>query len=273
MVSLADGYEDEKETNRVGWKASLDSRQARVQAMPINPYSRSNAGGSSGVRSSSGFKAGSSFMKLPEPTTSRGPSTVARDSGAERDNIANRRLIANELSLAMDEVRDCCPLCFALNGGCHPKHELVKDCKIALDLPFIRVVSGWIDLKKMCQIKAKDRMSFCFSCGSPVGEFEPNIHKKDWTMSIQGRNCYAGDFMAMAYFLIYKVQEYREQFEEDWGMEVPHDKAEWAKWLMEWEGPAAFYRGIRVWLWFYGLRVKRVARGAAPQIPDSVRAG
>lgn len=188
-----------------------------------------------------------------------------------QSNVANRTMLAKRLNTSMVMCMRACPFCFALNAGLRDTHpgRLVVGCKEELNVAFINAGTGWIAFKKLLRVPRIPGLSFCYYCGCPIGEYEPQHHKNGWQPAKKQCNCPGADFLAIAFWLIWHTKEYREEFQRYWGTPVPEHLPAWAATLVQLDGPNGFYTGIRVWLQFFDERVKRPVMGEPPAIPPS----
>ena len=74
-----------------------------------------------------------------------------------------------------------------------------------------------------------DVTSYCYSCGYPFGQYEPDIHKGGWQPCAGMRGCPGGDVMALAFWMIFQVREYRDDFFRDFKVHVPREMKVWAE--------------------------------------------
>ena len=189
---------------------------------------------------------------------------VAEQAQMDREK---RKAIAGRLSESMATLVGKCPTCFGLNGGCIDAHG-GDSCAWKLGVRRLRGVYGWIEWKRGIVYRPGDGQLYCVACGCPVGAYQPNIHGGGYRIGERGfMKCEGADFMAMAFWLIFSIKEYREEFEKDFGILIPGRSDGWRDYLMEMEGPGGFYVGVRVWLWFYERRAKvpLVGRAGVPK--------
>lgn len=115
-------------------------------------------------------------------------------------------------------------------------------------MPSLNNSGEWIDFKKAAQAKGTSIL-YCYGCGSPLGEYMPECHRRH----APGKKCPWNDFMGITLWILFNDQALRHAAKAV----IPGSCQTldyFAQWCTKVESHARFCNGVHVFLWFCEYR-------------------
>lgn len=171
------------------------------------------------------------------------------DAANSQLDKAERMALVKTLSLCLDQLYDKCPVCWALGDQRVNRHpHMFVQCADILGIAITPNNGEWIDFKRTTQPKGGS-VQYCYGCGSPMGGYMPECHRRHQP----GKTCPWNDFMGVTLWVIFNDRVLHEAVKALLP-ETCSTLDQFALWCSREVSRARFCNGLDVFLWFCKYR-------------------